>query len=102
MNPIWTRPITGSVVAVGTLAFLFDEEDPRSAAEQVDAKYLIRWRPFPGFTFDPETTTISYPGDPDLRPAAEARLRDERLFLYPGDWLGILSPDGKFEISWLR
>jgi hypothetical protein len=86
---------------LGYLPFFLSEEDPRSAAAQLDENYAHGggWHPQDGFTFDPVSWVIRYPGDPPHRPLAIARLRDELLLFYPYEYLAIVQPDGSFEIA---
>lgn len=79
-------------------SFVF-EDDPRHAAEQFNERYVFGgWSPFRGFEFDPKDGSISYPGDPVMKPLAKAQLRDETIYFYQSAWVGIHGPLG-FEIS---
>jgi hypothetical protein len=86
---------------LGLIPLWLDVSDPRPAAEQLNANYQHGggWRPFSGFTFNPESRTLYYPGDPPMKPLAEAPFRDETIFFYPHSWIMILQKDGTFEIS---
>lgn len=91
----------GGGAQAGYLPGFLSEEDPRPAREQIDANYQHGggWRPYRGFTMDPQTYVLSAPDDPDLAPIAYSRLRSETLYLYPYEWLAIVQPDGSFEVS---
>jgi hypothetical protein len=93
--------ITAPGVDLGYLPDLISEDDIRPVKEQLDDKYRYGggWRPMKGFSFDKHTYAIKYPGDPLLRPIAQAQLRDEKIFLYEGDWLMIVQPDSSYEIA---
>lgn len=83
----------------GWLPAFFDERDPRSAREQLEANYAHGggWRPYTGFRY---TAAALYgAGDPPMPVMAYAKLRDEQLRLYRGAWLAIVQPDGSVEIA---
>jgi hypothetical protein len=85
---------------LGQLPFWFDAADPRPARQQINSAYPFGgWRPFHGFTMEPGTHNIDYPGDPRMPPLAQGWLREELIILYPHDWVGIVQPDGTFEIA---
>jgi hypothetical protein len=88
-----------SSVDLGFLPDIITDEDPRPVKDQVNDKYDYGggWRPLPGFNWNGRMLT--YPGDPPMEPIAVARLRDELLFFYPGDWLLVAQKDGSFECS---
>jgi len=75
------------------------ETDKRSAREQIDSGYAFGgWSPFNGFTLQ-DDNTLTYPGDPPMKPLAEAKLRDELIVFYPHSWVGIIQPDRSFEVA---
>lgn len=86
---------------LGELVAFLHEDDPRSAQEQLDMNYHFGgFVPFDGFTFNPATKAISYPGDPDFYPEAMTTLHDkETIYLYPSSWVLILQQDGSYVIS---
>lgn len=84
---------------LGAVPGFFDENDPRTAAEQIAARYIGGWHPMSRFRLLLETGVLCYPGDPPLRPIAKSRLRGERLWFYPSSWLAIVAPDGSYEVS---
>lgn len=86
---------------VGYIPDFVDDRNPASAAEQFNHNYNHGggWRPFQGFTFNPERLTIKYPGDPALKAIARAKLREETILVFEDAWVLILQPDGTFEIS---
>lgn len=77
-------------------SFLY-EIDPRPAQEQFAERYQGGWRPMAGFVM--ENTTLHYRGDPPLHPIALLQFREERLFLYPHEWVAIVQPDGSFQVA---
>jgi hypothetical protein len=87
-------------VDVGELPEWLDERDPRPAREQFDAAYQHGggWSPFKGHTFNTETQTLDYPGDPPMRPLAAMRLRDELIVVFECDWVMIRQKDGSYEV----
>jgi hypothetical protein len=88
---------------VGYLPAFFNEDDPRSAKEQINENYQHGggWRCFsdPAFTMSKDHTSLAYPDDPPMRLIAMAKLRNEKLFFYEGSWLAIVQPDGSHEIA---
>jgi hypothetical protein len=86
--------------ALGEIPYFLSEEDPRSAAEQINANYPFGgWQKFRGFTKADDKGGLKYPGDPVMRPLASAKLRDETIYFYQSAWVGIFQPDGSFEIA---
>lgn len=87
-------------IDLGFLPSFLSPSDPRPAREQIDEHYSHGggWRPFEGFTLLPGDQ-LEYPGDPPMKPLAEAHLRDERILFYPYEWLVIVQPDGSYEVS---
>jgi hypothetical protein len=88
-----------TVEALGFLPDMLDENDPRPAREQLNDNYRHGggWDPFPGFELN-EDNSITYPGDPTLKPLAKAKLRDETILFYPFSGVMIQQPDRSFEI----
>jgi len=91
---------------MGFIPGWLSEDDPRPAKQQIHENYIHGggWFPFNGFTMDPETKVLTYPGDegePDEKtyPLAEGKLRNETLVFYEHEWLAIIQPDGSFEIA---
>lgn len=85
---------------LGFIPLFFSEFYETPAREQLDQNYQHGggWRPLQGWTAA-EDGTIKYPGDERLRPIAEARLREERILIYPHSWVQIRQKDGSFEIG---
>lgn len=100
MHPEWTmlHPRM-SYDQLGYIPGFLLDTDPRSASEQFGKNYVSGWRPFPGFAFDKNTLTLSYPQDPPMQPLARTRLRDEVIYYYPYSWVLVLQPDGSWETS---
>ena len=84
---------------LGLLPQFLDEHNPMTATEQLHVSYAHGggWHPFQGFRMD-AAGNLCYPGDPPLRPLAEAKLRDERIVLYERSWVAVIQPDGYFEV----
>jgi hypothetical protein len=75
---------------VGFIPDTLNENDPRSAREQLDAGYGGGWQKFVGHTLVPEDGfKLCYPGDPPMHPIALIRLRRERIVIYPHAWVMI-------------
>lgn len=88
-----------AIYMLGQLPSWLHDDDPRSAAEQINLGYRFGgWRPMKGPTLG-KGNAMCYPGDPPQLPFAEIVLRNERIFAYPHEFWGILSPDGKFEVA---
>jgi hypothetical protein len=83
---------------LGFLPGMMDDTDPRPAAEQIDSNYTHGggWHPQSGFTLGADNS-LSYPGDPILRPQAMTQLRHETIVFYQHDILAIIQPDRSFE-----
>ena len=83
--------------AAGLLTEFFDENDPRSAREQLDANYIHGGgvRPFTGFdvVMPNGVPSLHYPGDPALNVISQAKMRDESLYLFPYSWVLIMHGD---------
>ena len=73
--------------------------DPRPAREQFNERYAFGgWQPFHGFRLA-NTNSLMYPGDPPMKPLAEAKLREELICFYPSSWVAIIQPDRTFEVA---
>ena len=85
---------------LGFLPEFLSDDDPRSAREQYDENYVSGWHPMSGWTLDDQTMTLSYPGDPPLKPFCMTALHDsELIYFYPHAQVLILQMDGSFEMS---
>ena len=84
---------------LGLIPGMLDDQDPRSAREQLDAGYRHGggWLPVRGFTMG-EDLTLHYPGDPPYRALARCALRMERIVFYPLAFVAIIQPDLSFEV----
>lgn len=78
-------------------SFLY-EDDPRSVREQFNERYVSGWSPFKGFTYDPETFTLTYPEDPPLEAISTMTFRDETIHIYPHAWVAVVQKDGTYEV----
>lgn len=99
MTWIIMQPMSPEVL--GFLPSFFNEDDPRSAKEQLDTNYAHGggWRKFDGFTMSRDKTALHYPGDPPFMLIAVSHLRDETLLFYDHEWLVIMQPDGTWEAA---
>ena len=86
---------------LGFIPSFLDDEDPRPAAEQLDANYQHGggWRPLSGWGFNKRTLELTYPGDPPVKPIAFTTLRREKILFYPYAQVMVLQPDMTFEVS---
>lgn len=86
---------------LGYIPSFVSDTDKRPLREQLDSAYRHGggFRPMEGWTFTPETASITYPGDPALKPVAAASIGDETLFVYPHAWVAIVDKDGNFQIA---
>jgi hypothetical protein len=84
---------------VGLIPSFIDLDDPAPAREQLDRNYAFGggWRPMPNFELTPQNTLL-YPGDPPMRPLAQAKLRDELILIYESGWVAVIQPDRNFEV----
>lgn len=84
---------------IGYLGQMLDDADERPAQAQFNSNYPFGgFQPFPGFRLTADDRLI-YPDDPPLRPRAQARLRDELIYLYPSGWVAIIQPDRTFVVA---
>jgi hypothetical protein len=83
----------------GIIPSFLDEDDPRSARDQIAAAYVGGWNKFEGFTINPETLAIKYPGDPEHKPRSALVFRDELLLIYESAWVVILQKDRSWEVA---
>lgn len=84
---------------LGFLPSFLRGDDPAPAGKQLDAGYKFAggWRPQKGFKLT-EDNSLHYPGDPPLRPVAEAKLRDETICFYDLAYVAVIQPDRSFEV----
>ena len=77
------------------------QEDPRSISKQLDAAYTFGgWQPFgEGEWTVLDKRALKYPGDPVMKPLAEAKLRDEVICYYGHDLFAVFQKDGSFEVA---
>ena len=80
---------------------IISSEDPRTIKEQINAKYAHGggFMKFEGFTFDPKTKSIQYPGDPVFKALAEIKVRDETAYYYTSDWVVVVQKTGEWEAT---
>lgn len=91
--------IAGDIEAWGLIPGFLNEDDPRSAKEQLEANYIAGWNKFEGFTYDPVNMSLKYPGDPRMDPLGAIQFRDELLLIYQSAWVLILQPNGEWEVA---
>lgn len=86
--------------ALGHIPEFVDERNPQPAKTQLHNNYLHGggWQPFKGFRLGADNS-LSYPGDPTMKPLAQAKLRDETIVFYAHSWVAIIQPDRSFEVS---
>lgn len=84
---------------LGLLPEMLDDQDPRSAREQLNEAYAHGggWDPFNGFRLT-DKNGLAYPGDPTLKPIAQAKFRNELIVFYDCAWVAIIQPDRSFEV----
>jgi hypothetical protein len=88
------------VEMLGMIPEFLSERNPEPAKIQLDRNYRHGggWSPMEGFKLGKDMS-LSYPGDPPMKPWAEAALRDELIYIYPHAWVMILQPDMSFEVA---
>lgn len=89
---------------LGFIPEFLSEDDPRSAAEQINENYHHGggWRPMAGWELDHTNRAITYGKDhidPPYQPIAHTKFREELIVFYRHSWLAIVQPDGKYEVS---
>jgi hypothetical protein len=86
---------------LGLIPAMLSDADPRPASEQINAHYQHGggWRSKSGFTFNPKTYSLKYPGDPVMRPLARSQLRDETILFYQFSWIVIMQPSGAYDVA---
>ena len=83
---------------LGFIPAWLNPTNPKSAREQLNNGYKFGgWQPFQGFSLNKDNS-LSYPGDPDIKPLAQAKLRDELVVFYPHSWVGVIQADRTFEV----
>jgi hypothetical protein len=85
---------------IAPLFGMLNDDDPRSARDQLDAHYRHGggWNPFKGHTLNRDNT-LSYPGDQSMRPVAMTMLHDtELVIVYECAWVAIIQEDRTFEV----
>jgi hypothetical protein len=84
---------------LGLLPMMLDESDPRSAKNQFNERYAHGggWHSFTGFKLHPDNS-LTYPGDPPLKPLAQLQFRDALIVVYDHSWVAIIQEDRYFEV----
>ena len=84
-HPVWTL-LDDDDVELGIIPSFLDEDDPRSAAEQIAANYVGGWHPNKGFKLI--GGMLHYPGDPPMSALAMAILHEnEAIYYFPSSWV---------------
>ena len=84
---------------LGLLPDMLDEDDPRPAKDQLNERYAHGggWDPMKGFKLL-KNNSLTYPGDPPLRPLAQCQFRNELIVFYDHAWVAIIHQDRYFEV----
>lgn len=84
---------------VGLIPDMLSEHNPKPAVQQLHDGYSHGggWDPFNGFKLAADNS-LTYPGDPALKPIAEMKLRDELILVYEHSWVAVIQPDRSFEV----
>lgn len=95
-HPRWEMLYNIPIDNLGYIPSFLDEDDERSAVEQLDSNYRHGggWNEFKGFTFNPETGGMKYPGDPEYLPLARCKFREETVYFYNHAWVTVVKADG--------
>lgn len=85
---------------LGLIPFWLDDASEKTAQEQLNDGYhqFGGFQPFKGFELQ-DDNSLKYPGDPKMKPLAEAKLRDETILFYRSAWVGIVQPDRSFVVA---
>lgn len=101
----WVMVTGRDPIVLGLIPMFLSEDDPRPAAQQLDANYRHGggWRPMPGFSLN-ERGQLCYHKDgeedePPMNCLAATQLRHEDIRFFEHQWLVIIQPDGSFEVS---
>jgi hypothetical protein len=87
---------------LGLIPFWINDDDPDPAWKQIDKNYGHGggWRHGTmNFKMAKDTHVLYYPGDPPLRPLAQAKMRDELVVFYDHAIVAIVQPDDSFEVA---
>lgn len=72
--------------------------NPKKAAIQLNDGYQFGgWQPSKGFKLGADNS-LTYPGDPAMKPLASAKLRDETICFYRSSWVAVIQADRSFEV----
>lgn len=90
--------------AVGFVLFMLNDDNPKSAQEQLDDGYQHGggFTPFKGHTLHLNESgySLSYPGDDDpTLEVSRTKLRDETIVMFEHAWVAIIQPDGTYVIA---
>ncbi len=78
---------------LGYIPSFINQDNPISAVDQINQNYSSGWYSFPGFTIDPLTNIIRYPGDPNMHPIARLYKpnSNETIYFYESAWVMVKS-----------
>lgn len=84
---------------LGAIPFWLDEANPATAKDQLNAAYHFGgWIEVPGFTLN-DDDSLSYPGDPDLKPIAEAMVHEEKVYMYQYSIIAVVRQNRTFNVT---
>lgn len=94
-------PLVALRDALGSIPYMLDRHDPRSAIEQFDEKYLGGWDRLDGFSLI-DGIALKYPEDPLMHPYARLAFHGDTVLVYPHSWVCVVRPDRTFEVARLN
>jgi hypothetical protein len=90
---------------LGFLPEILRQDDPRSAAAQIEDRYSHGggWSPFGRgqWQWSRDGMVLQFPGDPPMKPVAALLLplSNEYCLLFPHQMMLVLQQDGSFEVT---
>lgn len=86
---------------LGFLPLIISPNLAGTVKEQIENGYSHGggYHPMDGWTFDPKTKAIKYPGDPPYHALCSLQVRDETVYVYHDAWVCIVQPDGSFAVT---
>ena len=84
---------------IGFIPSFLDENDQRSAREQLDANYQHGGGFCPLEKYKRDGLTLLYPGDPPMKPLAMCLMRNEMVLIYQFGFVAIMQPGGEFVVA---
>lgn len=83
---------------LGYVPGFIQDNDPRSAIEQINDRYISGWHSLKGFHMK-ENMYLTFPGDPPVMPLYSKKFRNETIIFYQHAWCAVVKEDGSFEVS---